>query len=98
MIGLAAGTHIWEPRFPLEKADAMVVKRRVPVYQGMWRMLPPEVEKACGWYCATNQLTKTDLLNPEMAGDQPVCVIDLATPISGGISEPMPAIGGNYES
>jgi len=37
-----------EPPFPLEKADAMVVKRRVPVYRGKWRMLPPEVEKARG--------------------------------------------------
>ncbi len=37
-----------EPPFPLEKADAMVVKRRVPAYRGKWRMLPPEVEKARG--------------------------------------------------
>jgi hypothetical protein len=37
-----------KPLLPLEKADAMVVRRRVPVYRGKWRMLPPEVEKARG--------------------------------------------------
>jgi len=32
--------------FPLEKTDAMIVRRRVPVYRGKWRMFPIEVEKA----------------------------------------------------
>ncbi len=34
--------------FGLEEADAMLVRRRVPLYRGKWRMLPPEVEKAAG--------------------------------------------------
>ncbi|SRR6266851_5907058 len=34
------------PHVSLEEASAMVVKRRVPVYRGKWRMVPPEVERA----------------------------------------------------
>ena len=29
-----------------EEPDAMVVQRKVPLYRGKWRMLPPEVEKS----------------------------------------------------
>lgn len=29
-----------------EEPDAVVVQRRVPLYRGKWRMLPPEVEKS----------------------------------------------------
>jgi hypothetical protein len=35
-----------EPPVSLEEAGAMLVKRRVPVYRGKWRMVPPEVEKS----------------------------------------------------
>jgi len=34
------------PHVSLEEAGAMVVKRRVPIYRGKWRMVPPEVERA----------------------------------------------------
>lgn len=35
-----------ERRGEFEKPDAMVVQRKVPLYRGKWRMLPPEVEKS----------------------------------------------------
>jgi hypothetical protein len=32
--------------FSMESADAVMIKRSVPLYRGKWRMLPPEVEKS----------------------------------------------------
>jgi hypothetical protein len=32
--------------FSLEGADAVMIKRSVPLHRGKWRMLPPEVEKS----------------------------------------------------
>src|SRR5260370_35644336 len=34
------------PEFSMETADAVMIKRSVPLYRGKWRMLPPEVEKS----------------------------------------------------
>ncbi len=34
------------PEFSMESADAVMIKRSVPLYRGKWRMLPPEVEKS----------------------------------------------------
>lgn len=31
---------------PLEEPDAVLVQRKVPLYRGKWRMVPPEVEKS----------------------------------------------------
>jgi hypothetical protein len=35
-----------EPSGSLEEADAILVQRRIPLYRGKWRMVPPEVENA----------------------------------------------------
>jgi len=35
-----------EPSGSLDEADSMLVERRIPLYRGKWRMVPPEVENA----------------------------------------------------
>lgn len=39
-----APRSITEASESVEEADAMLVERRVPLFRGKWRMLPPEVE------------------------------------------------------